>query len=557
MSDSTPLLQVEALTVGFGSGDAVVSGVSFHVERGTCVAIVGESGSGKSVTARSLLGLAGASARVTAARLDFDGIDLRGLGASAWRRLRGRRIGLVLQDALVSLDPLRPIGREIDDALRLGTDLDRTARTRRVLELLESVGMPDPASRIGQRSGELSGGLRQRALIASAIALDPDLLIADEPTTALDVTVQARIIGLLDDVKRRGAGLLLISHDLAVVSSIADHLVVMQHGVVVEQGPAEQVLTRPTHPYTRALIAAVPTDRARGTRLSADPAVDSAPMAEQPATGTRPTTQTGSDAPALEFRSVTRSFERGRGASAILAADDVSLRLDPGTTLGVVGESGSGKTTLARIALGLTAPQSGAVLFEGEPWSELPERARRPRRNRLGWVSQDPLSSFDPCWRVDAILADAVRGREAAPRDITRLLADVGLDPSLARARPRTLSGGQRQRVAIARALASRPSTLILDEPVSALDVTVQARILDLLDELQRRHGLSYLLISHDLGVIRHMSDRVAVMQHGRVVEHGDAEQVFTAPAHPYTARLAADAPRLIAPGAASGRDAV
>ncbi|WP_285036013.1 ABC transporter ATP-binding protein [Plantibacter sp. ME-Dv--P-095] len=557
MSDSTPLLQVEALTVGFGGGDAVVSDVSFQVERGTCVAIVGESGSGKSVTARSLLGLAGASARVTATRLDFHGTDLRGLGASAWRRLRGRRIGLVLQDALVSLDPLRPIGREIDDALRLGTDLDRTARTRRVLELLDSVGMPDPASRIGQRSGELSGGLRQRALIASAIALDPDLLIADEPTTALDVTVQARVIGLLDDVKRRGAGLLLISHDLAVVSSIADHLVVMQHGVVVEQGPAEQVLTRPTHPYTRALIAAVPTDRARGTRLSADPAVDAAPVAEQPPMGTRPTTQARSDAPALEFRSVTRSFERGRGASAILAVDDVSLRLEAGTTLGVVGESGSGKTTLARIALGLTAPQSGTVLLEGEPWSELPERARRPRRNRLGWVSQDPLSSFDPRWRVDAILADAVRGRQAAPRDITRLLADVGLDPSLARARPRTLSGGQRQRVAIARALAGRPSTLILDEPVSALDVTVQARILDLLDELQRRHGLSYLLISHDLGVIRHMSDRVAVMQHGRVVEHGDAKQVFTAPAHPYTARLAADAPRLIAPGAASGRDAV
>ncbi|SKC55967.1 dipeptide ABC transporter ATP-binding protein [Plantibacter cousiniae (nom. nud.)] len=557
MSDTSPLLQVEALTVGFGSGDAVVSGVSFQVERGTCVAIVGESGSGKSVTARSLLGLAGASARVTATRLDFDGTDLRGLGASAWRRLRGRRIGLVLQDALVSLDPLRPIGREIDDTLRLGTDLDRTARTRRVLELLDSVGMPDPASRIGQRSGELSGGLRQRALIASAIALDPDLLIADEPTTALDVTVQARVIGLLDDVKRRGAGLLLISHDLAVVSSIADHLVVMQHGVVVEQGPAEQLLTRPTHPYTRALIAAVPTDRARGTRLSTDQPVDAAPVAEQPATRTRPTTQDRSDAPALEFRSVSRSFERGRGASAILAVDDVSLRLEPGTTLGVVGESGSGKTTLARIALGLTAPQSGTVLLEGEPWSELPERARRPRRNRLGWVSQDPLSSFDPRWRVDAILADAVRGREAAPRDITRLLADVGLDPSLARARPRTLSGGQRQRVAIARALASRPSTLILDEPVSALDVTVQARILDLLDELQRHHGLSYLLISHDLGVIRHMSDRVAVMQDGRVVEHGDAEQVFTAPAHPYTARLAADAPRLIAPGAASGRDAV
>ena len=423
--------------------------------------------------------------------------------------------------------------------------------------MLDDVGMPDPAARSAQRSGELSGGLRQRALIAAALALDPDVLIADEPTTALDVTVQARGHRLLATSAARARPSSLISHDLAVVSAIADHLVVMQHGVVVEQGPAEQVLTRPTHPYTRALIAAVPTDRARGTRLSADPAVDAAPVAGQPTTGTRPATQTGSDAPALEFRSVTRSFERGRGASAILAVDDVSLRLEPGTTLGVVGESGSGKTTLARIALGLTAPQSGTVLLEGEPWSELPERARRPRRNRLGWVSQDPLSSFDPRWRVDAILADAVRGREAAPRDITRLLADVGLDPALARARPRTLSGGQRQRVAIARALASRPSTLILDEPVSALDVTVQARILDLLDELQRRHGLSYLLISHDLGVIRHMSDRVAVMQHGRVVEHGDAEQVFTAPAHPYTARLAADAPRLIAPGAASGRDGV
>lgn len=554
MSDTTPLLQVEALTVGFG-GDAVVSGVSFTVERGTCVAIVGESGSGKSVTARSPLGLAGASARVGADRLDFDGTDLRGLGEPAWRRLRGRRIGLVLQDALVSLDPLRPIGREIDDALRLGTDLDRTARTRRVLELLEAVGMPDPASRIGQRSGELSGGLRQRALIASAIALDPDLLIADEPTTALDVTVQARIIGLLDEVKRRGAGLLLISHDLAVVSSIADHLVVMRHGVVVEQGPAEQVLTEPTHPYTRALIAAVPTDRARGTRLSAEPPDDAPPRVEQPATGAHPTVRSRPGAAALELRSVSRSFERGRGAPAILAVDDVSLRLEPGTTLGVVGESGSGKTTLARIALGLTAPQAGTVLLEGEPWSELTERARRPRRHRLGWVSQDPLSSFDPRWRVDAILADATRGRGAAPPDIARLLTDVGLDPSLARARPRTLSGGQRQRVAIARALANRPSTLILDEPVSALDVTVQARILDLLDELQERHGLSYLLISHDLGVIRHMSDRVAVMQHGRVVEHGDAEQVFTAPAHPYTARLAADAPRLVTPDAGAGRD--
>lgn len=545
MTTTPPLLRVERLSVAFGRGADVVREVSFEVGRGSCVAIVGESGSGKSVTARTLLGLAGTTARVDADRLELDGADLRSLDERSWRQLRGRRIGLVLQDALVSLDPLRPIGREIDDALRLGTTLGRTERAARVLELLEAVGMPDAATRVGQRSGELSGGLRQRALIASAIALEPELLIADEPTTALDVTVQARIIGLLADVKRRGAGLVLISHDLAVVSSIADHIVVMRAGEVVEQGPAERVLGSPTHPYTRALLAAVPTDRPRGTRLSG---VDDASRSVRPRPSARPDDAPVPRTPALQFDNVVRSFGGGRGAPRLLAVDDVSLRVEPGSTLGVVGESGSGKTTLARIALGLTAPEAGSVLLEGEPWSDLPERERRPRRHRLGWVSQDPLSSFDPRWRVDAIITDAARGRAASRADVDDLLADVGLDPSLARARPRTLSGGQRQRVAIARALASRPSTLILDEPVSALDVTVQARILDLLDELQERHGLSYLLISHDLGVIRHMSDRVAVMQAGRIVEHGPTEQVFTAPSHPYTARLAADAPRLSRP---------
>jgi len=540
MSDTSPLLRVEGLSVGFGRAADVVHQVSFDVPRGRCVAIVGESGSGKSVTARTILGLAGSGARVAAARLEFDGTDLRGLDEREWRTLRGRRIGLVLQDALVSLDPLRPIGREIDDALRLGTSLGRRERSARVLELLDAVGMPDPATRVGQRSGELSGGLRQRALIASAIALEPDLLIADEPTTALDVTVQARVIALLGEITRRGAGLLLISHDLAVVSSIADHIVVMRAGEVVEQGSVDQVLGAPTHPYTRALVAAVPTDRPRGTRLST-PAVDAA-------TPPSPHTPSAPRLPALEFRNVVRTFSGERGTPPLVAVDDVTLRLEAGRTLGVVGESGSGKTTLARIALGLTAPESGSVSFEGEPWSGRPEGGRRGRRHRLGWVSQDPLSSFDPRWRVDAIIRDAAGGRSAVRPDVQGLLTDVGLDASVARARPRTLSGGQRQRVAIARALASRPSTLILDEPVSALDVTVQARILDLLDELQDRHGLSYLLISHDLGVIRHMSDDVAVMQAGRIVDHGPTERILSAPAHPYTARLAADAPRLVRP---------
>ncbi|HXH35393.1 MAG TPA: ABC transporter ATP-binding protein [Plantibacter sp.] len=553
MSAQHPLLRVDGLSVGFGGPDHAVRNVSFDVERGTCVAIVGESGSGKSVTARTLLGLAGPTANVTAERLEFDGTDLRPLDARGWRRLRARRIGLVLQDALVSLDPLRPIGREIDDALRLGTSLGRSDRAARVLQLLEAVGMPEPATRVGQRSGELSGGLRQRALIAAAIALDPDLLIADEPTTALDVTVQARILGLLADIKRRGAGLLLISHDLAVVSSIADHIVVMQAGGIVEQGTAAQVLSAPQHPYTRALLAAVPTDSPRGTRLSVPDAASAprSPSAGPVRSGQR-TEPRPARTPALEFRDVVRTFRGASGSVPVRAVDEVTLSLAPGTTLGIVGESGSGKTTLARIALGLTAPESGSVLLDGEPWSGVAERDRRSRRHRLGWVSQDPLSSFDPRWRVAAIIADALPKRSASRLAVAELLSDVGLDPSLEHARPRTLSGGQRQRVAIARALASRPSTLILDEPVSALDVTVQARILDLLDALQERHGLSYLLISHDLGVIRHMSDEVAVMQNGRIVEYGPTEQVFTSPRHAYTARLADDAPRLADRGAGS-----
>ncbi|MGK9147282.1 ABC transporter ATP-binding protein [Plantibacter flavus] len=539
MNDKRPLLRVEGLTIGFGRDEDVVHDISFEVPRGRCVAIVGESGSGKSVTARSLLGLAGPSARVAARRLDFDGTDLRGLDGRSWRTLRGRRIGLVLQDALVSLDPLRTIGREIDDALRLGTSLDGAARAARVLELLEQVGMPEPETRVGQRSGELSGGLRQRALIASAIALDPDLLIADEPTTALDVTVQARIIDLLRQVTARGSALLLISHDLAVVSAVADHVVVLRDGAVVEQGPTERVLRSPQHPYTRALLDAVPTDRPRGSRLSpSSPTVTERPREPTADPELRPT-------PVLEFKNVVRTFTTRRDVEPLVAVDDVSLTLDRGTTLGVVGESGSGKTTLARIALGLTAPESGSVLFEGAPWSGIPERERRARRSRLAWVSQDPLSSFDPRWRVGRIISDAVPGGSVRTPRVLELLADVGLAASIANRRARQLSGGQRQRVAIARALAGRPSTLILDEPVSALDVTVQARILDLLDDLQERLGLSYLLISHDLGVIRHMSDEVAVIQAGRIVEHGPAEQVFTAPADPYTRRLAADAPRL------------
>jgi peptide/nickel transport system ATP-binding protein len=688
---ASPLVRVRELQVGFGRRDSapVVDGVSFELHAGRALAIVGESGSGKSVTARSLVGLAGAGSWQSAEALDVLGASVlggrarsdgerggagrgdaerggagrggagrgdaerdrlerggaghddagrggaghdgagrsgfgrgtgrgggdRGLSAAAWRRIRGRQIGLIVQDALVSLDPLRPIGREISDGLRLHTTLSVAQRRARVLELLDSVGMPDPASRIGQRSGELSGGLRQRALIAAGLSADPPVLIADEPTTALDATVQAQILSLLETVKARGTALLFISHDLAVVSRIADEVLVMRDGRVVESGSTDAVLRDPQHEYTRALLRAVPTGVPRHTRLSVPPA--NATPVTRPESGPTgvdvpdseridaPSTSAGTEvqsSPVLEVRGVSKAFPirgAGRGVERV-AVDDVSLVLERGTTLGLVGESGSGKTTVARIVLGLTTPDAGTVELDGEAWAPLPERQRRARRSLLGAVYQDALSSFDPRLTVEQILTDALSGRRSAavragaPADeLTRspgpseradtlidsargrrsagdrarttdphgersgwarpdasvagLLDDVGLARTVLGRRPLELSGGQRQRVSIARALAADPAVLICDEPVSALDVSIQSQILDLFDELQQRHGLSYLFISHDLGVVQHMSDRIAVMKDGRIVEEGETATVFTSPAHPYTQALLAAAPRLTA----------
>jgi peptide/nickel transport system ATP-binding protein len=528
------LLEVDGLSVSF-DGTAVVRDLSFRVARGECVAIVGESGSGKSVTARSLLGLAGRGSLVTSSSLRLAGRDLRSATERDWRAVRGSQIGLVLQDALVSLDPLRPIGREIGDAVRLHSHLSAEDARTRVLSLLASVGMPDPERAIHQRSGELSGGLRQRALIASAIALDPPMLIADEPTTALDVTIQARILELLADVKSRGTGILLISHDLAVVSAIADRVLVMKDGRVVESGNTRELLAEPREEYTRRLIAAVPTDKPRHTLLvpggASVPAVASAPDALAPAV--------------LEARGLVKTFPSPAGR--FRAVDDVSFCLRRGETLGLVGESGSGKTTVARLVLALATADDGDVLLDGGPFSELRERDRRPVRRRIGAIYQDSLSSFDPRLSVRRILADAsALAPEADRSSVGELLDAVGLPAAVAGSLPLHLSGGQRQRVSIARALAARPEVIVCDEPVSALDVTIQAQVLDLLDRLQTDRGLSYLFISHDLGVIRHMSDRVAVMKDGRIVETGDAASVFEDPKHPYTERLVADAPRLV-----------
>ncbi|GAA3286756.1 ABC transporter ATP-binding protein [Dactylosporangium vinaceum] len=522
------LVEVENLRVTFPGPVHAVRGISFTVERGECVAIVGESGSGKSVTARTLVGLAGATAIVEAGTLRLDGRDTIGFGDREWRRLRGRVAGLVLQDALVSLDPLNTVGQEIGEVLRVHAIGTAGERTGRVTALLDAVGVPDPAERAEQYPHQLSGGLRQRALIASAIAADPPLLIADEPTTALDVTVQAQLLRLLAERKAAGSTLLLVSHDLAVVSSIADRVLVMHDGVIVEQGPTAAVLADPQHEYTKLLLAAVPTAASKGLRLSS---------AERVAL---PQRAVAADDVVLRAEGLQHHY----GARHVV--DDVGFTLARGETLGIVGESGSGKTTVARIALGLVEPAAGAVHLGGTRWSGVPERRRRPLRRRIQVIAQDPLSSFDPRYTVEKLVAEPLDLRGAARRDrVVELLERVGLGPAHLRRHPRELSGGQRQRVAIARAVGPRPDVIVCDEPVSALDVSIQAQVLDLLADLQAADGTALLFISHDLGVVHHLADRVLVMHDGRVVEQGPVEEVFTRPTDDYTKALLAAVPRL------------
>jgi peptide/nickel transport system ATP-binding protein len=537
---AVPLVEVSDLRVSFGVGGsavAAVRGVTFTIAAGQSVAIVGESGSGKSVTARSLVGLAGPGARVSAGRLQVSGADVRGYTEQQWRRLRGRHVGLVLQDALASLDPARTVGQEVAEPLRVHQVVPARQIGSRVHELLTSVGLPDPEARAAQYPHQLSGGLRQRALIASAIAADPELLIADEPTTALDVTIQAQVLDLLTRSKNeRGMALMLISHDLAVVAQVADYVLVMKDGVFVEHGPTGQVLHDPRHSYTRQLIAAIPTSRARGSRLSPDSA------------GARPLPAPVVGDVVLEARNLVKTFMLP-GHKSLTAVDDVSLTLRAGQTLGIVGESGSGKTTTARLLLGLTEPEGGTVLIDGRAWAERGADARRQLRRRIPVIYQDPLSSFDPRYPVGKIVAEPLAAagvpRPRRKARVLELLAQVGLQPALTSRRPRTLSGGQRQRVAIARALAAEPRLVVCDEPVSALDVSVQAQILDLLAALQSELQVSYLFISHHLGVIYHVSDQVLVMKDGRIVEHGDVEDVFHRPRHEYTKQLLAAVPTL------------
>ncbi|WP_409241867.1 dipeptide ABC transporter ATP-binding protein [Bradyrhizobium sp. NC92] len=541
------LLTVDSLCVSFGRDipeGTAVRGVSFSLQTGRCLAIVGGSGSGKSVTSRAIVGLAGHRAHVHARQLTFAGTDLTALDDRSWRRVRGKEIGFVLQDALVALDPLRPVGKEIGEALRLhGAVASSEELERRVVALLELVGVPEAEVKARQLPHQLSGGQRQRALIAAALALDPRILIADEPTTALDVTVQAQVLGLLEETKVRGKALLMISHDLAVVSRIADEVLVMHEGKVVERGSADQVFQDPQHAYTRQLLDAVPSARPRDSRRSFLPAA-------RPKSQSRTWEQLPSTSPSVVL-SAAKLVKRFKGPDGVLrtAVDGVSFELRSGETLGVVGESGSGKSTMARMALALDLPDQGAVLFQGRAWTTLAERDRRARRRAMSVIYQDPLSSFDPRWSVGHIISDClasdVESRGERYERVVQLLELVGLSSALLDRRPLELSGGQRQRVAIARAIAPRPTVIVCDEPVSALDALIQAQVLDLLTDLKAHLNMSYIFISHDLGVVRQLSDRVMVMRQGRVVETGTRDEIFLNPRTDYTQRLLAAVPRL------------
>ncbi|MBS6030465.1 MAG: ABC transporter ATP-binding protein [Kocuria rhizophila] len=565
-----PVVSARNLRVCFGDV-AAVRGVDLVLPRGRAVALVGESGSGKSVTARALIGLTGGV--VTADELRIAGHDVAGLGERgsraerAWRRIRGRVVGTVLQDALGSLDPLRPVGAEVADAARLaGTAVDVPA-------LLESVGLDPAAAR--RRPDELSGGMRQRALIAAALAADPEVVVADEPTTALDTTRQAVVLDLLRARVDAGGSLLFITHDLGAARRVADDVVILDAGRVVETGPFRTVMADPASTEGRRLVASVPWGRPRGEALLPDAAArlpgDARPrtvatQGNAPAPATPAVSLGGAvPGPASSYRSgpapqepESRGLDAPREASPLLSARGVVVRyggtsepavrgadltLRAGRTVGLVGESGSGKSTLLRALAGLLPVESGDVLLRGEPWSALPERRRRARRRQLAMIVQDPLGSFEPRWDVGQVLTDALGRRD--PRRVADLLESVHLDPTAAHARPRTLSGGQRQRVAIARALAVEPAVLLADEPVSALDASVQAQVLDLLDELQAQRGLGIVLVSHDLGVVRHSSDDIVVLQNGLVVESGPTEDVLSHPTHPFTRELIDAAPRL------------
>ena len=526
-----PLLDISELSVAFhqqGGGTLAVDRISFEIKRGECVALVGESGSGKSVSALSILKLLPyPAASHPSGNIRFKGRELLSLSENEIRRIRGNDISIIFQEPMTSLNPLHTIEDQISEILHLHREIGSTAARARTLELLTQVGIPEPQTRLGSYPHQLSGGQRQRMMIAMALANEPDLLIADEPTTALDVTVQAQILALLADIRARtGMSLLFITHDLGIVRRIADRVCVMNGGKIVEQGPVEQVFTAPRHPYTRALLAAEPKP---------DPA---------PPRPKSPVVMSASDLKV--WFPIKRGFLRSI-VGYIKAVDGVSLAVRKGETLGVVGESGSGKTTLGLALLRLIS-SDGPIVFLGHNIQGLRFKEIRPFRHDMQIVFQDPFGSLSPRMSVGDIVAEGLSvhqkalSREQREARVIKALTDVGLDPETRFRYPHEFSGGQRQRISIARAAVLEPSFVVLDEPTSALDMLFQAQMVDLLRELQRKRDLTYMFISHDLRVVASLASHLIVMRQGKVVEEGPASELFKAPKTDYTRALFAAA---------------
>jgi len=568
----TDLLRVQDLAVEFRTQSGIlraVDGLNFRIRPGAAVALVGESGSGKSVTAQAILGILPKSARIAGGQILF--ADPRGRGESddltrldpngrGYRHIRGDQISMIFQEPMTSLSPLHTVGDQVGEMLDLHASLGRDERRRATIEMLALVGFPEPARALDTYPFELSGGLRQRAMIAMALICRPALLIADEPSTALDVTIQAQILKLIQDLRRElGMAVLLITHDLGVVANVAEEVVVMHRGRVMESGPLEDLFRDPRHPYLKGLLGAVPHfDMREGERLKPLREIvhGAGHLLTRRDTAARPA---DANAPLLDVRGLTKSFGlrrhdgmAGGGGRRRTVVNDVSFRIERGRCLGLVGESGCGKTTVSKLILRAIEADAGEVIFDDGDrlvnLLHLSQREMTPFRKRIQYVFQDPFGSLDPRMTVFDIVSEPLIihrvGDEGFRREMVReLLSRVGLDPQHLGRYPHSFSGGQRQRIGIARALALQPDLLICDEPVSALDVSVQAQILNLLKDLQQELGLTYLFISHNLAVVDYMADRIAVMCAGRIVEEAPRESLFRNPVHPYTRALLAAVP--------------
>ena len=599
------LLEIEDLNVQFVTSHGTVravEGLSYTVHPGEMVAIVGESGSGKSVSALAVMQLLPSGTARTRGSIRFGGRELLGLTDEEMRRIRGREIAMIFQEPMTSLNPVLRIGLQITEPLTIHLGMDDAASRARAIELLTLVGITDPESRLNQYPHQLSGGMRQRVMIAIGLACNPKLLIADEPTTALDVTIQAQILELMKDLSRRlGVAVVIITHNLGIVARYADRVNVMYAARLVESGTAERVFGRPMHPYARGLLTAVPRlDRGRSAKLSTidgappnllnppsgcrfrprcrfaiekcleDPPFVTAepghvaachrvaeiealdPPLQRGATSSKPSVVDGDAESILDIKGAKKYFPIRMGlfrrAKLVRAVDDVTIGIKRGETLGLVGESGCGKSTLGRLVLRLDDPTAGEILFEGVDLAPLNRHQMIAVRKKMQVIFQDPYSSLNPRMTVGQIIAEPIRVHEILPKPqipdrVAELLQVVGLFPYMALRYPHELSGGQRQRVGIARALAVDPRVIVCDEAVSALDVSIQGQVINLLEELQQRLGLTYLFIAHDLAVVRHISSKVAVMYLGRIVEYASADELFANPMHPYTRALLAAAP--------------